>query len=133
MSYLQDVSRAAAESAESEHYSKLLAAEKARIESELRCRLDVLHSGQVPMEDQAPVLHEQFVSIRFNNLAYEKIKAIDAALERLSRGEYGICEECEEPISEKRLKAIPWTGYCLQCQESLANGNSSQPFHAQAA
>jgi DnaK suppressor protein len=106
-------------------YSELLLAEKARVQSELRSRLEILHSGRVAVEDQAPVLHEQFVSIRHNNFAYEKIKAIDAALERLKRGEYGICEECDEPISEKRLRAVPWTRYCLNCQENFASENGS--------
>jgi DnaK suppressor protein len=98
----------------------LLLAERARVESEVRARLEGLRSGRIAAEDQASVLHEQFVSIRHNNFAYEKIKAIDAALERLDRGEYRICQECSEPISEKRLKAVPWTRYCLRCQESLS-------------
>lgn len=117
-----------------QQYTELLHTEKARVQSELRGRLEVLHSGRVPIEDQAPVLHEQFVSIRFNNFAYEKTKAIDAALERLKRGEYGTCEECDEPISEKRLKAVPWTRYCLHCQDTLANENGSPVFqHLRAA
>ena len=104
-------------------YSELLLAEKARVQSELRGRLEALHSGHVAVEDQAPVLHEQFVSIRHNNFAYEKRKAIDAALERLKSGEYGICEECDEPIAEKRLRAVPWTRYCIICQENFASEN----------
>jgi DnaK suppressor protein len=38
------------------------------------------------------------------------ITAIDAGL-------YGICEDCEEPISARRLAAIPWACVCVQCQE----------------
>jgi DnaK suppressor protein len=88
----------------------------------------------MPMEDQAPVLHEQFVSIRFNNFAHEKIRSIDAALERLRRGDYGICEECDQPISPKRLNAVPWTRYCLECQEALADENAAPAFrHLRAA
>ncbi len=117
-----------------QQYSELLVAEKTRVQSELRGRLEILHSGPVAFEDQAPILHEQFVSIRHNNFAYEKIKSIDAALERLKRGEYGICEECEEPISAKRLTAVPWTRYCLRCQENLANDNDAPGFrHLKAA
>jgi len=116
-----------------QQYSELLLREKERVQSQLNGRLETLHSGRLAVEDQAPVLHEQFVSIRFNNFAYEKIKAIDAALERLKRGEYGICEECDEPISEKRLMAVPWTRHCLQCQENFTAENASsgfQPFRA---
>ena len=42
---------------------------------------------------------------------------IGAALKRIADGEFGICLECEEPISPKRLAAVPWAEYCLGCQE----------------
>lgn len=42
---------------------------------------------------------------------------IDAALKRIDNGEFGICLDCEEPIAPKRLAAVPWTAYCLECQE----------------
>lgn len=125
MAHLQTIDRSAVVANGTQQYSELLVMEKARVQSEISSGLDVLHSGRMAMEDQAPVLHEQFVSIRFNNFAYEKMKAIDAALERLNRGEYGACEECEQQISEKRLKAVPWTRYCLGCQESFGNENGS--------
>ena len=41
------------------------------------------------------------------------------ALRRLENDSYGICVECEEPISSKRLRAIPWVTYCLRCQEQF--------------
>jgi DnaK suppressor protein len=38
---------------------------------------------------------------------------IDAALQRIDGGEYGICEECGEPIEERRLEAVPWARRCF--------------------
>lgn len=111
-----------------QQYSALLLAEKTQGHLELRRRLDNLDSGRVSVEDQAPVLHEQFVSIRHNNSTYEKVKAIDAALDRLNNGEYGICKECGDPIAKKRLHAVPWTQYCLQCQENLSGDAGSPAF-----
>jgi DnaK suppressor protein len=46
-----------------------------------------------------------------------KIKEIDDALARMESGTYGICEETEEPIEEKRLIAIPWTRLSLEGAE----------------
>ncbi|NWF86050.1 MAG: TraR/DksA C4-type zinc finger protein, partial [Bryobacteraceae bacterium] len=34
-------------------------------------------------------------------------------------GVYGICVECEEPISERRLEALPWALHCIRCQTAL--------------
>lgn len=41
---------------------------------------------------------------------------IDAALGRMERGEFGMCEDCEEPIGVERLKARPVTTLCIQCK-----------------
>jgi RNA polymerase-binding protein DksA len=40
---------------------------------------------------------------------------IDTALKRIASGEYGICASCEEPISEARLRALPWARLCITC------------------
>jgi DnaK suppressor protein len=47
----------------------------------------------------------------------KSLMQIGAALKRIDYGEFGICLECEEPISPKRLAAVPWAAYCLHCQE----------------
>ena len=47
----------------------------------------------------------------------KSLMQIGAALKRIGDGEFGICLECEEPISPKRLAAVPWAAYCLHCQE----------------
>ena len=43
---------------------------------------------------------------------------VEAALERMETGEYGICENCREPIAIERLEAIPWARYCLRCKSA---------------
>lgn len=45
-----------------------------------------------------------------------KLLSIDQALERLEEGTYGICESCEGEITPERLKAMPFTRLCVQCQ-----------------
>jgi DnaK suppressor protein len=47
------------------------------------------------------------------------LKSIRAALDRIEDEIYGVCLRCEEPIAEKRLKAIPWASYCVGCQETI--------------
>ncbi len=49
----------------------------------------------------------------------QQLRLVRDALHRMSRGEFGICEECGRPIGLKRLEAVPWTAYCRDCQESL--------------
>lgn len=41
---------------------------------------------------------------------------IDAALARIDNGTYGTCTNCEKPIPEERLEALPWATLCIDCQ-----------------
>jgi DnaK suppressor protein len=54
------------------------------------------------------------------------LKNVRAALERIEEDMYGMCLRCEEPIAEKRLKAIPWASYCVDCQELIESQPSSR-------
>ena len=42
---------------------------------------------------------------------------IEKALKKLDEGVFGVCEDCEEPISVKRLEARPETELCIRCKE----------------
>ncbi len=46
----------------------------------------------------------------------EKLQEIERALENLSDRDYGLCEECGEPIGENRLMALPFTRLCVDCK-----------------
>ena len=52
-------------------------------------------------------------------LYVERLRNIEEALRRLEEGTYGYCEECGKPIGLKRLKVLPFTRYCVKCQERL--------------
>jgi DnaK suppressor protein len=45
------------------------------------------------------------------------MRQLRSAIERIDTGLYGVCMQCEEQISSKRLKAIPWAELCVDCQE----------------
>src|SRR3954469_21097858 len=47
------------------------------------------------------------------------LKNVQSALHRLDVDIYGVCLQCEGPIPEKRLNAIPWAPYCVNCQEEV--------------
>jgi DnaK suppressor protein len=64
--------------------------------------------------------HEEWIFLNRNTIDMKLLREISDALERLEHGQYGICLECEEPISSKRLDAVPWARYCVTCQEQIA-------------
>jgi DnaK suppressor protein len=51
-----------------------------------------------------------------------QLTLIDEALMRIEDDEYGFCQNCEKAITPKRLAAIPWARYCLDCQELVEQG-----------
>jgi DnaK suppressor protein len=65
--------------------------------------------------------HEEWIFLNRNTIDMKLLREIADALHRIDVESYGICMECEEPISSKRLDAVPWARYCVTCQESIAN------------
>ncbi|MGB5696756.1 MAG: TraR/DksA family transcriptional regulator [Polyangiales bacterium] len=55
--------------------------------------------------------------------AATELDQVNQALARLDAGEYGLCTECDEPIAEAGLKALPYATLCIQCAEA-AEGSS---------
>jgi len=51
-----------------------------------------------------------------------KIHDIDQSLQRLTNGSYGVCSNCSGSIEFKRLKALPNTKFCLECQKKFEEG-----------
>jgi len=47
----------------------------------------------------------------------EELREIDAALERLEKSAFGICEVCGKPIPKSRLKIIPYAKLCIECKK----------------
>jgi len=47
------------------------------------------------------------------------LELIELALDRLAHGSYGRCERCGKTVPEARLRALPWTPFCLDCEESV--------------
>lgn len=52
----------------------------------------------------------------------KQLALVDEALLRITDGEYGVCQNCENEIQPKRLAALPWARYCLSCQELVEKG-----------
>lgn len=48
----------------------------------------------------------------------DELNLIEQAVSRINKGEYGICVECQEAISDKRLEYYPYAARCIICQEN---------------
>ena len=64
--------------------------------------------------------HEEWIFLNRNTIDMKLLREVTDALHRIDHDQYGICLECDEPISVKRLEAVPWARYCVTCQERIA-------------
>lgn len=91
-----------------------------------------ISSEDLPDEaDIATSVINQQVSFTIRNRLMTKLKNIEEALYRVEQGTYGICEECDEQISPKRLATQPFTTLCITHAEELER-EQSQKFRGMA-
>ena len=75
--------------------------------------------------DQTGRTAEQEFAILGLNRRSELLRSIQAALRRIENGSFGSCTNCEETIGRNRLEAVPWTPFCIRCQETADRGDTS--------
>lgn len=93
---------------------------KARIQEELGQKIaediDSVLGPALDEGDLSSLEIDRDVDYGVLTLYTKTLKNINQALERLEEGTYGICEECGRQIGEKRLQAMPFALYCVDCQ-----------------
>ena len=68
--------------------------------------------------DQAASGFEKESSLTMSNKDQQLLQMVASAIGRIRDGTFGHCLSCGTEINEKRLTAVPWTRYCIQCQEN---------------
>jgi RNA polymerase-binding protein DksA len=112
-------------SIDTNRFREALLTERARIESALE-NLRNENPGSIEeetgeeasdqhMADTATAMHDRELDYGLTENEEDLLKSIDAALERIEGGTYGVCTNCGKPIGEERLKALPWTDLCIDC------------------
>ena len=75
------------------------------------------------MDQNGRSADQEFAIIGLNRRS-QLLRNIEAALRRIEDGSFGICANCDEAIGRRRLLAIPWTPFCILCQETVDRGGS---------
>jgi DnaK suppressor protein len=78
--------------------------------------------------DLALISHNKELLYNLHESDFRRLKAIEDALKRIHREEYGVCSQCGEDINEKRLVAVPWARMCLRCQEETEREDAESAF-----
>ncbi|MDH4227109.1 MAG: TraR/DksA family transcriptional regulator [Deltaproteobacteria bacterium] len=59
---------------------------------------------------------ERELTLTLGDRERERLLEIEDAIDHLNDPDYGLCEECSEPIGEERLRALPFTKVCVECK-----------------
>ena len=76
-------------------------------------------SGHVHMADVATDMYDREFNLSLASNDRELLNKIESAIQRINKGDFGLCSECKQSIQLARLKAIPYVETCLKCQEQL--------------
>jgi DnaK suppressor protein len=107
--------------------SHMLMDRQAEIQNKRRSLREALPAELAQVKDVEEQSMEDFVmGMDFALMEMESatLRKIDEAILRLQEGRYGACVECDEAISEARLKALPFADLCRACQERLEDSRA---------
>ena len=109
-------------SAQTEEFRKILDEKRRHLIEEakrtLETEMTIDAAERMDEVDQASSEYMQAFSFRLRGRERYLMEKIEHALRKIDEGIYGLCEECEELISLKRLQARPEAQLCIQCKEA---------------
>jgi DnaK suppressor protein len=96
---------------------EILERKQAELVGGLRHRDGIAIEKSADQMDEIQYATERDLAIRNVDRDSTLLREVKAALQRIHDGSFGICVDCEEAISPKRLAAVPWALRCIKCQE----------------
>ena len=78
--------------------------------------------GIQDLADKAASAYSKELNFSLSDTERNLLMQIDEAFVRMKNGSYAVCTNCGTVIGEKRLQAVPWTPFCIDCQELQEKG-----------
>src|SRR5438093_12431922 len=78
--------------------------------------------GIQDLADKAASAYSKELNFSLSDGERNLLMQIEEALSRTEEGTFGTCTNCGNQVGEKRLQAVPWTPYCIDCQELQEKG-----------
>jgi RNA polymerase-binding protein DksA len=72
-------------------------------------------------DENAQEIAEYTTNLAEEDMLEKTLRDIEAALDRIAQGTYGVCKYCQKPIDQRRLMAQPTAGACIECKTKLQN------------
>jgi DnaK suppressor protein len=89
---------------------------------DIRAGQESADDGTEDIVDRANNHYNRELMFSLSDGERQRLLQIEDALRRMDEGSYGRCSNCGGPINPKRLEAVPWTRFCIDCQELVERG-----------
>lgn len=97
--------------------SEVATLQKGSLSQSLKDQSGDLSGYSIHLADLATDSYDREFTLSLASREQSALKDVDAALTKIDSGEYGCCEQCDCPIDEARLDAVPYARLCLRCKE----------------
>lgn len=104
-------------------YKTILETKRRELEGNVRNREGIAIEKTPDALDEVQHAAERELAIRNLDRESNLLRNVRGALRRIEDGSYGVCLHCDEDINIKRVNAVPWTPYCISCQEIADRSN----------
>ena len=91
-------------------------------EHDIRIGQQASNEGSEDIVDRANSAYNREFMFSLSVNERQFLEQIESALERIEGGSYGSCVHCGGEVGKARLEAVPWAGYCINCQEQVEQG-----------
>jgi DnaK suppressor protein len=78
--------------------------------------------GIQDLADKAASAYSKELNFSLSDGERNLLMQVEEAFNRMKAGTYGSCTNCGVTIGERRLQAVPWTTFCIDCQELQEKG-----------
>ena len=100
-------------------FRDILASKVAELEPVIGQREGIKVERSADQLEEIQAASQRALAVCSLDRGFRQLRDARAALRRVEEGSFGTCLECDEEIHPKRLAAIPWAQFCIECQEAV--------------
>jgi DnaK suppressor protein len=104
---------------EVDRFRAVLTARVAELERFTRHRDGIVVERSADQLEEIQAASQRALAVCNLDREFNQLRDACAALRRIDEGSFGTCQQCDEDIHPKRLAAVPWAAFCIQCQEAV--------------
>jgi DnaK suppressor protein len=109
--------------AEQKNFKRLLELKQAELVRTLHKREPLRVTTSADILEYVQNLAQRDVVVQHNARQWHLLREVGRALRRIETDTFGVCLNCEAEISARRLAAVPWTRFCIECQAAAETGD----------